>query len=55
MRAVRIDLAMRALVEAENLEPTQEEIDEELETHRRGDERRRGRVARRTFATLAAS
>lgn len=32
VRGVRIDLAMRALVVAENLEPTQEEIDEELET-----------------------
>jgi trigger factor len=31
-RAVRIDLAMRALVKAEKLDPTQEEIDEELET-----------------------
>ncbi|NNN01729.1 MAG: trigger factor [Acidimicrobiaceae bacterium] len=30
-RAVRIDLAMRALVKAENLEPTSEEIDQELE------------------------
>jgi trigger factor len=32
VRAVRIDLAMRALVRAEHLEPTPEEIDEELET-----------------------
>jgi trigger factor len=32
VRAVRIDLAMRALVKAEHLEPTYEEIDEELET-----------------------
>lgn len=32
VRAVRVDLALRALVVAENLEPTQEEIDEELET-----------------------
>jgi trigger factor len=32
VRAVRIDLAMRALVKAEHLEPTQEEIDEELES-----------------------
>jgi trigger factor len=32
VRAVRIDLAMRALVKAEHLEPTDEEIDEELET-----------------------
>ena len=32
---VRVDLALRALVGAEHLEPTQEEIDEELETHRR--------------------
>jgi trigger factor len=31
-RAVRVDLALRALVVAEKLEPTQEEIDEELET-----------------------
>jgi trigger factor len=31
VRAVRIDLAMRALVKAENLEPTIEEIDEELD------------------------
>lgn len=31
VRAVRIDLAMRALVKAENLEPTPEEVDEELE------------------------
>jgi trigger factor len=31
VRAVRIDLAMRALVKAEELEPTPEEIDEELE------------------------
>ena len=31
VRAVRIDLAMRALVRAEHLEPTQEEIDKELE------------------------
>lgn len=31
VRAVRIDLALRALVQAENLEPTPEEIDEELE------------------------
>jgi trigger factor len=30
-RGVRIDLAMRALVLAENLEPTEEEIDEELD------------------------
>jgi trigger factor len=32
VRGVRIDLAMRALVKAEGLEPSQEEIDEELET-----------------------
>jgi trigger factor len=32
LRAVRIDLALRALVKAEDLEPTDEEIDEELET-----------------------
>jgi trigger factor len=32
VRAVRIDLAMRALVKAESLEPTPEEIDEELES-----------------------
>lgn len=32
VRAVRIDLAMRALVKAEQLEPTDEEIDEELAT-----------------------
>ena len=32
VRAVRIDLAMRALVKAEGLEPTEEEIDEELAT-----------------------
>jgi len=32
LKAVRIDLAMRALVKAENLEPTQEEINEELES-----------------------
>jgi trigger factor len=31
LRGVRIDLALRALVVAENLEPTPEEIDEELE------------------------
>ena len=31
-RAVRIDLALRALVREENLEPTEEEIDEELTT-----------------------
>jgi trigger factor len=31
-RAVRIDLALRALVKAEGLEPTDEEIDEELST-----------------------
>jgi trigger factor len=31
VRAVRIDLALRALVRAENLEPTDEEVDEELE------------------------
>jgi trigger factor len=31
VRGVRIDLAMRALVLAENLEPTEEEIDEELD------------------------
>ena len=31
LRAVRVDLAMRALVRAEGLEPTPEEIDEELE------------------------
>ena len=30
VRAVRIDLAMRALVKAEQLEPTEEEIDDEL-------------------------
>jgi trigger factor len=30
IRAVRVDLAMRALVKAENIEPTAEEIDEEL-------------------------
>jgi trigger factor len=32
VRGVRVDLALRALVVAENLEPTEEEIDEELET-----------------------
>jgi trigger factor len=32
LRAVRVDLALRALVKAEDLEPTDEEIDEELET-----------------------
>jgi trigger factor len=32
VRAVRVDLALRALVRAEELEPTDEEIDEELET-----------------------
>jgi trigger factor len=32
VRGIRIDLAMRALVVAEGLEPTQEEIDEELVT-----------------------
>jgi trigger factor len=32
IRAVRVDLALRALVRAEDLEPTDEEIDEELET-----------------------
>jgi trigger factor len=31
VRAVRIDLAMRALVRAEHLEPTREEVDEELD------------------------
>jgi trigger factor len=31
VRAVRIDLALRALVRAENLEPTDEEVEEELE------------------------
>jgi trigger factor len=31
VRAVRIDLALRALVKSEHLEPTAEEIDEELE------------------------
>lgn len=31
-RAVRVDLALRALVRAEGLEPTDEEIDKELET-----------------------
>ncbi len=31
VRAVRVDLALRALVRAEGLEPTDEEIDEELE------------------------
>ena len=31
VRAVRIDLAMRALVKAEGLEPSDEEVDEELE------------------------
>ena len=31
VRAVRVDLAMRALVAAEHLEATPEEIDEELE------------------------
>jgi trigger factor len=31
-RAVRIDLALRALVRAESLDPTEEEIDEELAT-----------------------
>jgi trigger factor len=31
VRAVRIDLAMRALVKAENLDPTPEEVDDELE------------------------
>lgn len=30
VRAVRVDLAMRALVKAEGLEPTDEEVDEEL-------------------------
>ena len=32
VRAVRVDLALRALVRAEDLEPTDEEIDQELET-----------------------
>jgi trigger factor len=32
VRAVRVDLALRALVVAEKLEPTQEEIDEELDS-----------------------
>jgi trigger factor len=32
VRAVRIDLALRALVREENLEPTDEEVDEELTT-----------------------
>ncbi len=32
VRAVRIDLAMRALVKAEHLEPSDEEIEKELET-----------------------
>jgi trigger factor len=32
VRAVRIDLALRALVREENLEPSDEEIEEELET-----------------------
>jgi trigger factor len=32
LRAVRIDLAMRALVKAEHLDPSQEEIDDELES-----------------------
>jgi trigger factor len=32
VRAVRIDLALRALVREENLEPTDEEVDEELAT-----------------------
>jgi trigger factor len=32
VRAVRVDLALRALVKAEDLEPTDEEIDKELET-----------------------
>jgi trigger factor len=32
LRSVRIDLALRALVRAEGLEPTDEEIDEELAT-----------------------
>jgi trigger factor len=32
VRAVRIDLAMRALVKAEGLDPTPEEVDEELAT-----------------------
>ena len=32
LRAVRVDLALRALVRAEDLEPTDEEIDEEFET-----------------------
>jgi trigger factor len=32
VRAVRVDLALRALVVAEKLEPTEEEIDEELDT-----------------------
>ena len=32
VRAVRIDLALRALVRDENLEPTDEEVDEELAT-----------------------
>jgi trigger factor len=31
VRAVRVDLAMRALVVAENLQPTDDELDEELE------------------------
>jgi len=32
LRAVRVDLALRALVKAEDLEPTDDEIDKELET-----------------------
>jgi trigger factor len=32
LRAVRVDLALRALVRAEDLEPTDEEIEKELET-----------------------
>jgi len=32
LRAVRVDLALRALVKAEDLEPSDEEIDKELET-----------------------
>jgi trigger factor len=32
VRAVRVDLALRALVRAEDLEPTDDEIDEELES-----------------------
>ena len=31
VRAVRVDLALRALVRAEGLEPTDEEVDEELD------------------------